>query len=174
MRNFKTKILVLPFIMLLCACSLTKETTGDYVDDTAITSRVIYNLSRKIEAQASDIVQLSGFVTDYNVASRAEEIASKVKNVQSVKNNILVKNSTIEPSKSKGVTTALSDSKITADIKQKLLREKVTSSQSIHVTTRNGVVTLSGIVKNHKEATTAEKIAKDTSDVKKVINKLSL
>ena len=82
-----------------CAATSTQESTGEYVDDTVITSRVktaIFNepslkvLQINVETYKS-IVQLSGFVTTGAEMNKAVDLARYVKGVRSVKNDIRIK-----------------------------------------------------------------------------------
>lgn len=82
-----------------CAGSATKESTGEYIDNSAITARVKAALADDELVKAREInvesfrgtVQLSGFVSTSEEKSRAERIASSVAGVKEVKNNITVK-----------------------------------------------------------------------------------
>lgn len=82
-----------------CAGSPTKESTGEYVDDTAITTRVKSAFVSDKEVSAMNIsvetfkgtVQLSGFASNAKEADKAEAIARGVKGVKSVKNDIRIK-----------------------------------------------------------------------------------
>jgi osmotically-inducible protein OsmY len=82
-----------------CASTDTRESTGEYVDDTVITTRVksaIFNepslkvLQINVETYKS-VVQLSGFVSTWGEMNRAVNLARDVKGVRSVKNDIQVK-----------------------------------------------------------------------------------
>jgi osmotically-inducible protein OsmY len=82
-----------------CAGTTTKESTGEYVDDAAITTKVKSALAKDETVKASEvsvetfkgIVQLSGFVNTSEEKSRAGKLASGVPGVKDVKNNIQVK-----------------------------------------------------------------------------------
>ena len=82
-----------------CAGSRTTESTGQYVDDSAITTKVkaaifddptlkVFEIS--VET-FKGVVQLSGFVSSQEVRSRAGVVAGRVSGVQSVRNNLVVK-----------------------------------------------------------------------------------
>jgi hyperosmotically inducible periplasmic protein len=82
-----------------CASSGTTESTGEYVDDTVITSKVktallgdsgLKSFDIGVETY-KDVVQLSGFVNSSQVKARAGEIAAGVPGVKSVRNNLVVK-----------------------------------------------------------------------------------
>jgi len=82
-----------------CSSTRTSESTGEYVDSAAITSKVKAALlgdsglkSFAIEVDTfKDIVQLSGFVNSEQVKARAGEIAGGVSGVRSVRNDLIVK-----------------------------------------------------------------------------------
>lgn len=82
-----------------CAATPTREGTGEYVDDTVITTKVkaaIFNepslKSAEINVETfKGIVQLSGFVTSRADIDKAVSIARSVKGVMSVKNDMRVK-----------------------------------------------------------------------------------
>ena len=82
-----------------CASTPTKEGTGEYVDDSAITTKVkaaIFNdpalkvFQINVETFKGD-VQLSGFVDSAQSVTKAGEVARGVKGVKSVKNHLIVK-----------------------------------------------------------------------------------
>ena len=82
-----------------CAGTMHRESTGEYVDDSVLTSKVkaeIYNdpmlkvLQINVES-FKGVVQLSGFVDSVEASARAEEIAFSLKGVKSVKNDLVVK-----------------------------------------------------------------------------------
>ncbi len=100
-RNAMKCLVCIALIAALASCAgtRTKESTGEYVDDSVITSRVKAALVADPVTKAREIsvetfkgtVQLSGFVTTAQEKDRAGEIARKTKGVVEVKNNITVK-----------------------------------------------------------------------------------
>ena len=82
-----------------CASTRTHESTGEYVDDSTITTKVKALLAEDDFLKSFKIsvktykgrVQLSGFVNSQNALSKAGEIAGSVEGVRSVKNNLIVK-----------------------------------------------------------------------------------
>jgi osmotically-inducible protein OsmY len=82
-----------------CAGSATRESTGEVVDDAAITTKVKAALVKdeivkarevKVETFKGD-VQLSGFVNTAVEKTRAGEVAGSVAGVHKVRNDIVVK-----------------------------------------------------------------------------------
>jgi len=82
-----------------CASTRTHESTGEYVDDSTITTKVKALLAEDDFLKSFQIgvetykgtVQLSGFVNSQDAARKAGEITRSVKGVMSVKNNLIVK-----------------------------------------------------------------------------------
>ena len=82
-----------------CASTSTKEGTGEYVDDSVITTKVKASIFNEPSLKSTEInvetfkgtVQLSGFVAQPADITRAGEIARGVKGVKEVKNDIRVK-----------------------------------------------------------------------------------
>lgn len=82
-----------------CASTPTKEGTGEYIDDSVITTKVKAAILNEPTLKSAEIkvdtfkgvVQLSGFVAAQASAVKAAEIASGVKGVVSVKNDIRMK-----------------------------------------------------------------------------------
>ena len=82
-----------------CASTPTRESTGEYVDDSVITTKVKSLLATDDFLKSFQIgvetylgtVQLSGFVDSQKSVDKAGEIAGTVKGVKAVKNNLLVK-----------------------------------------------------------------------------------
>ena len=82
-----------------CASTSKQSGTGEYVDDTVITTKVksllaaddfLKSFAISVETYKGT-VQLSGFVDSQNAINKAGEIARGVQGVSSVKNNLIVK-----------------------------------------------------------------------------------
>lgn len=92
-------LLMLIASLVACASTSKQEGAGEYVDDSVITTKVKSLLaaddflkSFEISVETyKGIVQLSGFVDSQKAIDKAGEIASGVKGVKSVKNNLNVK-----------------------------------------------------------------------------------
>lgn len=87
------------FIFLTIGCQSNPQTTGHYIDDTAITTSVKTHLATdgplKTMTQISvktveNIVYLTGVVSTLEAKNRAEEIARQVEGVKSVVNDITI------------------------------------------------------------------------------------
>jgi len=90
---------VLLATILGCASTPKQEGTGEYLDDSVITTKVktaIFNepslKSAEINVETfKGVVQLSGFVSEERNINKAVEVARSVKGVTSVKNDMQVK-----------------------------------------------------------------------------------
>ncbi|MGB5741091.1 MAG: BON domain-containing protein [Sedimenticolaceae bacterium] len=100
LRRFRT--IFLPILLALfvgCAGTATQESTGDYIDDTVLTTKVkaaVFNepslKSAEINVETfKGVVQLSGFVSSQADINKAVEIAREVPGVKSVTNDMRVK-----------------------------------------------------------------------------------
>ena len=68
----------------------------------------------------------------------------------------------------------VSDSWITTKVKAELMKDTTTQASKIHVTTKDGVVMLSGTASSKEEADKAEHDAKMIDGVKEVRNKIDV
>jgi hypothetical protein len=92
-------LLMLVATFAACASTRTHESTGEYVDDSTITTKVKALLAEDNFLKSFQIsvetfkgrVQLSGFVDSKESVRRAGEIARSVKGVTSVANNLIAK-----------------------------------------------------------------------------------
>ena len=89
------------FIATFVACASTakQSSTGEYVDDSVITTKVKSLLaaddflkSFQIGVETyKGVVQLSGFVNSQAAVDKAVEIANSVQGIKSVKNDLVLK-----------------------------------------------------------------------------------
>jgi len=88
-----------PVILTACGSTPTRESTGQYVDDSTITTKVKADFVADKTVNATNIkvdtykgtVQLSGFADSQAEINKAVQIARNVAGVQSVKNDIQLK-----------------------------------------------------------------------------------
>ncbi|HWR04032.1 MAG TPA: BON domain-containing protein [Humidesulfovibrio sp.] len=86
-------------VQVKSASNATKEGTGEFVDNAAITAKVKAALLKDASLKSSEIsvetfkgvVQLTGFVGYQAEADTAAKLAAKVEGVKSVKNDIRIK-----------------------------------------------------------------------------------
>ena len=101
-RNIVIRCLVLLMLittLVACVSTRTRESTGEYVDDSVITTKVKTLLANDDFLKSFQIsvetfkgkVQLSGFVNSQQAVNKAGEIVRSVQGVKNVKNNLIVK-----------------------------------------------------------------------------------
>jgi hyperosmotically inducible protein len=84
--------------MVGCAATATRESTGQFVDDAAITTKVKAAILDQPTLKLFDIhvatfngtVELSGIVASQSTIDKAVEVARKVSGVKAVKNGMRV------------------------------------------------------------------------------------
>ena len=101
MLNSKSRFaaVMLAAAVAACAGSPAKESTGEYIDDSTITTKVKTALLSDSVSQGMNIkvdtfkgtVQLSGFADSAAEIERAVQVASKVAGVKAVNNDIHLK-----------------------------------------------------------------------------------
>jgi hyperosmotically inducible protein len=159
-----------------CSSTRTQRAPGEQVDDAALLTSVKSALVADPVTEAGEInvdvnrgvVKLSGFVDSSKEKSAAGDIARKVDGVQSVQNDIAVK----EGSSSAG--EVIDDSILTAKVKAALIESSDTKAHQINVETKEGVVQLSGFVDSAGAKSAATNVAKSVTGVKDVRNELSV
>jgi len=85
--------------VLGCASEPKQESTGEYLDDAVITTKVKAAIFNEPDLKSSEVkvvtykgdVQLSGFVSTPEARLKAVEVAKTVKGVKSVKNDMQLK-----------------------------------------------------------------------------------
>jgi osmotically-inducible protein OsmY len=103
MYQFRTSLVIVGLALgcplAACAPTATSESTGAYVDDASITTKVkaaIFDDSslKTFEIHVvtnKNVVQLSGFVDSRPMIGRAGAVASQVAGVRSVQNDLVVR-----------------------------------------------------------------------------------
>ncbi len=82
-----------------CTSTPTRESTGEFIDDAAISGKVRAQLIGdkdlnvlKIDVTTfKGVVQLSGFVDSASIKARAGTVAAGVEGVKEVRNNLVIK-----------------------------------------------------------------------------------
>ncbi len=99
-NRFSTFFLIALMIFLLgCASTSKQEGTGEYFDDTVVTTKVKAAILNEPSLKSAEInvetfkgvVQLSGFVNSQADINKAAEVVLKVNGVKSIKNDMRVK-----------------------------------------------------------------------------------
>lgn len=89
------------FVVLLGACTTTRteESTGQFIDNSAVTTKVkaAFLNDNLVKARVitvktyKGVVQLSGFVNSHAEANRAANLARGIEGVKSVQNDLIIK-----------------------------------------------------------------------------------
>jgi hyperosmotically inducible protein len=130
------------------------------------------SVSAMTEVNTKDgIVTLQGEATSQAQKDLTAEYAKDVDGVKDVKNEM-----TVGKTAKKTHTTGgkIDDASITAQVKMTLLYHRSTSALNTSVTTKRGVVTLTGKAKNAAEKDLAAKYANDVTGVKSVKNLMTI
>lgn len=98
LKDLWVLIVAAAFVAVVAGCAGAGTKTGEYVDDSAITTKVKTAFATDKTVSAMDVrvetnkgnVRLSGFVDSQAEKQRAEEVARSVAGVKSVTNAITV------------------------------------------------------------------------------------
>jgi hyperosmotically inducible periplasmic protein len=82
-----------------CAGTATSKSTGEFIDDAAITTKVKTTFAQDPIVKALDVkvdtfkgtVQLNGFVNTAEEKARAEQLARNIEGVTNVQNNVTLR-----------------------------------------------------------------------------------
>jgi len=118
------------------------------------------------------IVTLQGDATSQAQKDLTTEYVKDVEGVKDVNNEMTVSKSSKKTNRTTG--EKIDDASITALVKTTLLYHRSTSALNTKVTTKNGVVTLSGKAKNESEKEMATKLVDDVHGVKNVRNRMTI
>ncbi len=157
-----------------CASTATSSSTGEFIDDSVVTTKVKAALMHDEATPGSAIsvetfkgkVLLSGFVDKAEQKVQGAVVAAKVEGAKDIVNNIVVKTS-------KSTTGEfIDDSVITTKVKSALVRADGVPAAAISVETFGGVVLLSGFVDTAAQKSAAAAVATKIENVKDVSNAL--
>ena len=156
------------------------ERAGDAASDMRIHLAVEAEFARSDELSAftigtdvSDgVVRLDGEVESSTERELAGELAKSVDGVKEVDNRIDVMGD--DPGFIDRIQSAVTDAALTAHVNTRLLASENTSGLEISVASDGNVVTLSGEVESDAERDLAELIARNTSGVEDVHNRIEV
>jgi len=125
--------------------------------------------ARKTEVSVKNgVVTLKGKANSQAQKELTAEYAKDVEGVKGVKNEMTIAKS------DDTIGEKIDDASITAQVKMTLMMHKSTGVIRTSVTTKNGVVTLSGQAKNDAERDLVTKLAEDVEGVNSVVNKMTI
>ncbi len=176
--NFITIFLLSLFIVNSVHADNSFKKIGQEFSDSFITTKITAKYTKdrdlnplKISVSTQDgVVTLKGYVKNKPAFVKALRLAKRTKGVKTVD---------IEDLVIKQVNTSLTDAYITAKVEAAILKAKVFDDEAIplvgiNATTNNGVVTLSGKLKQKKSITMVIKRVNAVRGVKKIISKLRI
>jgi osmotically-inducible protein OsmY len=171
--------------MSLAAMQAFAADQSQPVKDSFITGKLeaTYLLNRHLNVftihpeTTNGVVHLTGTVESNIDRDLAGELAKGIDGVTSVKNDLVVKAGSSQAGNKGGGTSRtfgqyVDDATTTAMVKTKLLADSNVKGLKIGVETTGDVVTLTGKVGSAEQKQLAEKIARNTGDVKSVKNEL--
>ncbi len=152
-----------------CSATRTQKAPGEQLDDTVVLGNVKAALIADSATDANQIdvevrrgvVQLNGFVDSSKEKSAATTIASGVKGVMEVQNNLTVNK------EDQTVGDKIDDSILTAKVKAALIESPDTKAHQINVETKLGVVHLSGFVDNVTAKAAATSVAMSVTGLRR-------
>ena len=178
MNNKSMTSETIPAVILACGVmsASAESLSGCVIDDLTITAKVKAALMSEKDVSSTKVhvktykgeVQLNGHVDTADQKTAAEAAASKVDGVKSVQNNLEV-----GPVKH-SMGRAMDDTAITTKVEAALAGSPVVKASQVSVTTKGGVVTLSGFADNAEAKSEAERLAQNVSHVNSVENNIAL
>jgi len=130
------------------------------------------NVGAMTEVNTKDgIVTLQGEANSQAQKDLTTEYVKDVEGVKSVNNEMTVSKT---PKKTQAAEGEIDDASINALVKMTLLYHRSTGALNTSVTTKRGVVTLSGKAKSEAERDLAAKLASDVKGVKGVNNQMTI
>ena len=170
--------------LLATTVNASERSASQRFDDSAITAQVKTRLladdkTRSININVDTkggVVTLRGTAPTESAKERAEEIAKAVDGVQVVANALIVGDSSMNPQTATAKTKEAAedgehmagDAWITTKVKAQLLADSDVKGLDINVSTKDGVVTLAGVVPSTAMRDKAVSITKDVEGVKEV------
>ena len=158
-----------------CAGDRYNRSTGEFIDDHSVKSRVETALGDSPDYKFGDVqvtvfkgtVQLSGFVDMASQKSRAGDIAKSVQGVRSVSNDITVKDSS---NLTEGQN--VDDKAISSHVRDALSDNVEYKFDGVNVSVTKATVQLGGFVNTDGQKSRAGDLARNVSGVKSVVNNI--
>lgn len=152
-------------------------TTTAAVRDRLLSNRVMHDMSIRITTK-DGIVVLNGTVASLSQKESAGQIAFNTRDVIDVKNDLLIEDAKSRSEKlnnaSVNISREISDSWITAKIRNFLLFSSAYSGSVVSVQTDKGDVVLEGVARSAAQRDEITKMVSDVVGVKTVANNLIL
>jgi len=159
------------------------RTLGEKLDDLTIEASIktAFMLNENVNARHigvssnQGLVTLTGKVVTPAEAELARKIADDVEGVISVKLNLEVQGDDEDEKKGKrSIIQKVDDARLVTQVRAALMVNRNIDSSEIEVSSRDGIVTITGIVRGGAEKDLAQKIAEDCWGVTGVVNELRI
>jgi hyperosmotically inducible periplasmic protein len=142
----------------------------DRVKLTLLLHKSVRGTNTEVEVK-DGVVTLSGPAATVTQKELTTEYTKDVEGVREVRN---VMNITEPPRKGRTAGEKIDDASITSQVKMTLLYHRSSSAVNTKVTTKRGVVTLSGTATSTAQLNLASKLAGDVNGVKEVRNRMTV
>ena len=166
------------------AAKKTDASLKDAVEQALKRDKSLADSSISVQSVNDGVVLLAGKAATVTDHLRAIEDAGRVPGVRRVASEIqspdkladdeIWRSEQAKVDKDRGVTDSADDLRVTAATKLRLIADSQTPALDINVDTRDGVVTLFGIVPSAASKKAAEDDARKVSGVKRVVNELQV
>lgn len=178
MKNIAPKILLATFLVTSSSISVAsdkwkEEALDAWIDGKAETTLLLnsnlnsFNINTDV---SNKTITLTGAVDNETEKALAGELVSGLAGVAVVNNQLSV----LDKSQDNEILEAITDNKITAVVKTRLLLNTNVSGTDINVDTEERVVTLIGDVESEVEHDLVISIARNVRDVNKVVDQLEV
>jgi len=175
------KGLILMALPLIFGATIATAAPGKPLSDEWIEGRIQGAMAYNTYLDSADlsvgmdkgVATLSGAVPSDVERELAEAIAMNISGVKSVENEIKVDPELAMRTRPDSVQKIM-DATTTAAVKNRLLASKSVHEMDVKITTKNGIVSLSGTVATLPQKNMAEQIAYDTRNVQDVKNELKI
>ncbi len=160
--------------------AVRERTLGEKLDDLTIEASIKTALLLNENVRAREIgvrskrgaVTLAGKVSSAAEAELARKIAEDIEGVLTVENHLEIESG--DETDDRKFSEKVDDTRIVAQVRAALMVNRNIDSTEIEVSSRNGIVTLTGIVPGGAEKDLAQEIAEDCRGVQGVINELRI
>jgi hyperosmotically inducible protein len=160
-----------------CAGNRYDRSTGEYIDDKSVDSRVKDALHDNAEYKFDGVqvacfkgtVQLSGFVDSEAQKYNASKIAKTVQGVRDVENNI-----TVGSGGTRSTGEYIDDKSLSSRVNHALNENQTYKFDQVSVTSMKGTVQLSGFVNTADQKSQAGDITKNVPGVQDVVNNITV
>jgi len=150
-------------LTMAAATSGHKDTTTTIKDDTKDTAAKVKDTSEKAAEKTKDGAVKAGKATEHGAEKAGKATEHGVEKAGKATKDAAVKTKDV-----------VADATVTSEVKTKLLGDSKVGGLKIDVDTKDNVVTLTGVVNSVEEKNEALRLARTTTGVKRVVDKLTV